>query len=139
MMTTIRQASVLIGVVAIAMTLFQFERLSGQGGGPGGPAAGRGQGQGRGVGAGGATGGRGQQPPSNLPTSPTAVTLPTISPEITGPGPIFDSTPSLAAGHGLAHYNYEAKEYFVSGTANGQPYKSRIVVRMPADKSKFSG
>src|SRR5215204_1127102 len=106
MMTTIRKASVLIGVVAIAMTLFQFEPLSGQGGGPGGPPAGRGQGQGqgRGAGQGAAPGGRGQQPPSNLPTTPTAVTLPTISAEITGPGPVFDSTPSLAPGHGLAHY-----------------------------------
>ena len=69
-------------------------------------------------------GGRGRAggpppPPANLPESPTAVALPTISAEVTGPGPIFDSSPSLAPGKGLAAFNYEAHEYFVSGTANG--------------------
>ena len=102
-------------------------RQGGRGVGPGGPAQG-GRGQ-----------GRGQQPPSNLPTSPTAVTLPTLSAEVSGPGPLFDSVPSLPPGFGLSHYTYEAKEYFVSGTANGQPYTSRIVVRRPVDAARFSG
>ena len=70
--------------------------------------------------------------PSNLPDVPTAVALPTLSAEITGPGPIFDSVPSLAPGKGLDAFKYEAHEYFVSGTANGEPYTSRIVVRKPA-------
>src|SRR5262245_37420425 len=77
--------------------------------------------------------------PANLPTTPTAVALPTMSPEITGPGPMFDSAPSLAPGKGLAHFGYEAREYFVSGTANGEPYTTRMVVRQPADPAKFSG
>ena len=52
-------------------------------------------------------GGRGRAggpaaPQANLPTTPTAVALPTLSAEITGPGPIFDSSPSLAPGKGLA-------------------------------------
>src|SRR6185436_810517 len=34
---------------------------------------------------------------------------------------------------------YEAREYFVSGTANRQPYKTRIVVRRPSDNARFSG
>jgi hypothetical protein len=102
-------------------------------GGPGG--GGRGQGGARGQ----APGGRGQQVQANLPTEPTAVTLPTMSAEVTGPGPMFDSTPSLPPGKGLAQSNYELKEYFVSGTANGQPYKTRIVVRRPADPKRFSG
>jgi hypothetical protein len=67
------------------------------------------------------------------------VALPTISAEITGPGPIFDSVPSLAPGKGLPAFNYQAHEYFVSGTANGEPYTTRIVVRKPADNAKFSG
>jgi hypothetical protein len=62
-----------------------------------------------------------------------------MSEEITGPGPIYESVQSLPAGKTLAAANYQAKEYFVSGTANGQPYKTRMVVRMPQDKSKFSG
>ncbi len=89
-------------------------------------------------------GGRGRaggppEPPSNLPAAPTAVTLPTLSAEITGPGPIFDSAPSLAPGKGLAAFRYEAREYFVSGTANGEPYTTRLVVRKPVDSLKFSG
>jgi hypothetical protein len=77
--------------------------------------------------------------PSNLPEVPTPVTVPTISAEVTGPGPMFDSVPSLAPGQGLDAFKYEAHEYFVSGTANGEPYTTRLVVRKPADNSKFSG
>ena len=94
-----------------------------------------------GVPQGGGRGRAGGPPPVavNLPTSPTAVALPTLSAEITGPGPMFDSTPSLAPGKGLAAFGYKAREYMVSGTANGEPYTTRIVVRTPADASKFSG
>jgi hypothetical protein len=74
-----------------------------------------------------------------FPETPTAVPLPTLSAEVTGPGPMFDSSPSLAPGKGLAAFNYETHEYFVSGTANGEPYTTRLVVRKPADNSKFSG
>jgi hypothetical protein len=70
---------------------------------------------------------------------PTAVALPTLSAEVTGPGPMFDSSPSLAPGKGLAAFGYETHEYFVSGTANGEAYTTRLVVRKPADNSKFSG
>ena len=62
-----------------------------------------------------------------------------VSAEITGPGSMFDSTPSLPPGLGLDHYGYEAKEYFVSGTAQGQPYTTRIVVRKPTNNARFSG
>ena len=89
-------------------------------------------------------GGRGRAggpaaPAANIPDSPTAVALPTLSAEITGPGPIFDSIPSLPPGKGLAAFGYVAREYFVAGTANGEPFTTRIVVRAPADLSKFSG
>jgi hypothetical protein len=70
---------------------------------------------------------------------PTAVALPKLSSEITGPGPMFDSSPSLAPGKGLTAFNYQAHEYLVSGTANGEAYTTRIVIRKPADNSKFSG
>jgi len=111
------------------------EVLFGQGRGGDGP--GRGQGA-RGAGPGRGQG-RGAQPAANLPATPTAVALPTLSAEITGPGPMFDSAPSLPAGMGLSRYGYEAKEYFVSGTAQGQPYTTRIVVRKPTDNARFSG
>ena len=75
-----------------------------------------------------------------LPTAPTVVALPTkLSGEIKGPGPMFNSAPSQAPGLGLDHFKYQTKEYFVSGTAAGKPYKTRVVVRKPADDKKFSG
>src|SRR5437773_2975925 len=85
--------------------------------------------------------GRGQAPAqnTNLPRNPTAVPLPAVSAEITGPGPMYQSVQSLAPGKGLAAFKYEAKEYFISGSANGQPYKTRIVVRKPSKNSAFSG
>src|SRR5262245_39071566 len=93
------------------------------------------QGQGRGQ------GGRGQAPAPavDLPQNPKAVALPMVSAQVTGPGPMYDSTQSLAPGKGLGAFKYEAKEYFISGTANGQPYKTRLVVRKPANTSKFTG
>src|SRR5690242_15159802 len=94
----------------------------------------QGQGQGRGQGR-----GQGGPPAAPLPQTPTAVSLPKISGPITGPGPIYESVQSLAPGKDLNTFKYEAKEYFISGTANGQPYKTRVVVRKPANNSKFSG
>jgi hypothetical protein len=67
------------------------------------------------------------------------VTLPMVTGPITGPGAPYESVQSLAPGKGLAEFKYEAKEYFITGTANGQPYKTRIVIRKPASNSKFSG
>ncbi len=96
-------------------------------------ALGQDQGGGRG------RGGRGAAVQVNLPTAPTAVMLPTMTDAITGPGAMFDSTPSLPPGKGLSAFKYELKEYFVSGTANGQPYKTRLVVRRPVNAGAFSG
>jgi hypothetical protein len=85
--------------------------------------------------------GGGTRPPSieGLPKVPTAVALPTLSAEIKGPGPMFDSAPSQARGLDVAHFDYTTREYFASGTADGKPYTTRVVVRMPRNASKFSG
>jgi hypothetical protein len=87
------------------------------------------------------SGQRGGEPPapSSLPASPVVAPLPTASPEITGPGPMFESLMQLAPADDMAHFAYEANEYFVSGTADGQPYKTRIVIRKPSDAARFSG
>ena len=137
-MKSVYKAGLSVSAAMIAATLF-IQPLAGQGGGAAqGPGAGRGQGQGVGAGQGGGRGGGFGAPQQNLPTSPTAVTLPTMT-EVTGPAPMYDSAPSQPAGKGLDFYKYQAREYFISGTANGQPYKTRMVVRMPADRAKFSG
>ena len=122
--------SLVVLVVMISMTMLAQAPAQGPA-----PAQGAGAGQGRG-GAGGG-GGRGAQ--ATPPQNPTAVTLPAVTGPITGPGQPYESVQSLAPGKGLANFKYEAKEYFISGTANGQPYKTRIVVRKPASNSKFSG
>src|SRR5688572_638843 len=103
------------------------------------PAQGQPPGQGRQGGPGGGGGGRGGAPAAVPPENLTAVALPAVTGPITGPGMPYESVQSLAPRAGLANFKYEAKEYFVSGTANGQPYKTRIVVRRPSSNSKFSG
>jgi hypothetical protein len=96
---------------------------------------------GRGVGRGQGQGARGGGPPqpSNLPETPLVTPLPEISAEVTGPGPMFESLMELPAGDDLSHFRYEAREYFVSGTANNEPYRTRIVIRKPVDDRRFSG
>jgi hypothetical protein len=48
-----------------------------------------------------AAGQRGR-PAANLPDKPTAVSIPAVSAEVTSPGAMYDSTPSLPAARGLA-------------------------------------
>src|SRR4051812_26331611 len=129
----------LVGTALIALTATIAFTALGQGPAPAQtPAAGQVGGRGQGGGGAGAGAGRGA-PAANLPQVPTAVILPMVTGPITGPGAPYESVQSLAPGKGLAEFKYEAKEYFIIGTANGQPYKTRIVVRKPANNSKFSG
>src|SRR4030095_6983098 len=84
---------------------------------------------------------RGQRGRQTAPPAAPAVVSPiaTVSSEITGPGKFFETLMELKPTDNLAHFKYVTKEYFVSGTANRTPYKTRIVIRKPADNSKFSG
>jgi hypothetical protein len=74
-----------------------------------------------------------------LPDHLTPVELPTLSAEVKGPGPMFDSAPSQVPGLDLKHFGYDTHEYFVSGTADGRPYTTRVVVRRPHEDKRFSG
>jgi hypothetical protein len=65
--------------------------------------------------------------------------LANASPEVTGPGKFYETLMELKPNANMAHFKYETKEYFVSGTANGQPYKTRVVIRKPIDNSRFNG
>jgi hypothetical protein len=42
-------------------------------------------------------------------------------------------------GTNLSDFGYDTTEYFVSGTAAGKPYTTRILLRAPKDSKKFSG
>jgi hypothetical protein len=65
--------------------------------------------------------------------------LASISDAVIGPGQPFSSLMSLPAGGDMAHFKYETTEHFVAGVANGKPYKTRLVVRRPSDRARFSG
>lgn len=108
------------------------------------PAAGAPQGQ-RGGGRGGQRGG--DAAPAAATVKPVAAPAATAV-EVTGPGAFFETfmdshddakNIQVAAKDVYAKYNYEAREYVVSGTSNGRPYKTRIVIRKPKDNSKFNG
>src|SRR5580693_4162731 len=93
----------------------------------------------------GGRGGRGAQPAE--PVKQVAAPIPTAV-EVTGPGAFFETfmdnwddikKVQIPAADTYAKFNYEAREYFVSGTtSSGAPYKTRIVVRKPKDNAKFN-
>jgi hypothetical protein len=69
---------------------------------------------------------------------PVVAPIPAIEP-ITGSGEVYDSSPALWLGKGVEHFNYVIDEYRISGEAAGEPYETRLVIRRPADDSKYSG
>jgi hypothetical protein len=70
-------------------------------------------------------------------TAPT----PTISGPIAGPGLVYPNPPVnvVAAAARVEDFPYVTEEYFVSGTAAGAPYTTRLIVRRPKDPAVFSG
>jgi len=67
--------------------------------------------------------------------------VPTISPAVSGPGEMYP-TPAVnlvPTAVKVEEFPYVTEEYFVSGTAAGSPYQTRIVVRRPKDPKTFSG
>ena len=71
--------------------------------------------------------------------------LPALEGPVGGPGAMYPGLKrALALGSEPADFGYVTEEYFASGTANGQPYKTRILVRRPEPErhekeSRFSG
>src|SRR3954462_459041 len=67
--------------------------------------------------------------------------IPTVSALVSGPGQMYPNpavslVPSAVT---VEDFPYVTEEYFVSGTAAGAPYQTRIVVRRPKDPKAFSG
>jgi hypothetical protein len=67
--------------------------------------------------------------------------MPTVSEPVTSPGAMYPSpaisiVPTAAK---VEDFPYETDEYFLSGTAAGAPYKTRIIIRRPENSTAFSG
>jgi hypothetical protein len=65
--------------------------------------------------------------------------IPTVEGPITEGGEMYPGLRPEAPGTTAADFGYATDEYFVSGMANGQPYKTRILVRHPLPVERFSG
>jgi hypothetical protein len=101
-----------------------------------------------GTGRGGRDGGRGAQAAAAEPVKQVVTPLPAAL-EVTGPGEFYETfmddhddviKTDIPAKDIYAKFNYEAKEYFISGTtSSGTPYKTRIVIRKPKDNTRFNG
>jgi hypothetical protein len=67
--------------------------------------------------------------------------VPAVSGPVTGPGLMYPNPPVnvVPAAVKVEDFPYITEEYFVSGTANGAPYTTRIIVRRPQNASVFSG
>lgn len=70
---------------------------------------------------------------------PIVVPIPAVEGPITGPGDMQPGIRPGPEGTNLVDFDYVDEEYFISGTAHGKPYKTRIVIRRPKTPEKFSG
>ncbi|HEY3824315.1 MAG TPA: alpha/beta hydrolase domain-containing protein [Bryobacteraceae bacterium] len=96
----------------------------------------------------GGRGGRGGPSEPREPVKQVVTPLPTAL-EVTGPGDFYETfmddhddikNTNIPAKDIYAKFNYEAREYFISGTTSaGAPYKTRIVIRKPKDNARFNG
>ena len=67
--------------------------------------------------------------------------VPTMSAPVSGPGrmypdPVIGMVPEAVQ---VEAFPYITEEVFISGTANGAPYTTRLIVRRPREVSRFSG
>jgi hypothetical protein len=105
-----------------------------------GPSAAQGGGR-------GGRGGRGAQPGA-APVKQVVAPIPAAM-EVTGPGEFYETfmddyddakKTEIPAKDTYSKFNYEAREYFITGTASsGMSYKTRIVIRKPKDNTRFNG
>ena len=65
--------------------------------------------------------------------------VPTFVGPVTEGGDMYPGLRPEEPGTTAADFGYATDEYFVSGTANGQPYKTRILVRRPVLAERFGG
>jgi hypothetical protein len=75
------------------------------------------------------------------PAHAAVAAVPSVSGPVTGPGLMYPNPPVsvLPTAVQVEDFPYVTEEYFVSGTANGAPYTTRIIVRRPRIQGAFSG
>jgi len=71
--------------------------------------------------------------------APVVPDIPAVEGPITGPGEMQPGIRPGPVGTNLEDFGYIMEEYFVSGVAAGQPYKTRFLLRKPPNPEKFSG
>jgi hypothetical protein len=67
--------------------------------------------------------------------------MPTVSGPVTSPGAMYPN-PAISivpTAVKVEDFPYVTEEYFLSGTAAGAPYKTRIIIRRPENSTAFSG
>src|SRR5258708_5955332 len=71
----------------------------------------------------------------------TTPSIPSISGPVTAPGVMYPNPPvsMVPAAARVEDFPYVTEEYFLSGTAAGAPYTTRIIIRRPTDAARFSG
>ena len=67
--------------------------------------------------------------------------VPAVSAAIGGPGAMYPNPPInvVPGATRVEDFPYVTEEFFVSGTVQGAPYTTRIIVRRPSDPATFSG
>jgi len=67
--------------------------------------------------------------------------VPAVSAAIGGPGAMYPNPPInvVPGATRVEDFPYVTEEFLVSGTAQGAPYTTRIIVRRPSDPATFSG
>ena len=76
-----------------------------------------------------------------VPVGAAVPPVPAISGAVTGPGTMYPN-PAVSivpTAVKVEDFPYVTEEFFVSGSAMGAPYATRIIVRRPTDPSAFSG
>ncbi len=71
----------------------------------------------------------------------TTTPVPAVSGPVTTPGVMYPNPPVnvVPTAVKVEDFPYVTEEYFMSGTAAGAPYTTRIVIRRPRDAKSFSG
>lgn len=67
--------------------------------------------------------------------------VPAIAGPVSGPGAMYPNPPVnvVPGAVRVEDFDYVTEEYFVSGTAAGAPFATRVIVRRPREPRRFSG